>query len=214
MPPIYPFTAVVGQERMKRALVLNAVNPRIGGVLIRGERGTAKSISARALAALLPQVRVVKDCRFACDPDHSTTWCTECRERNTTGEALPVELRLTSFVNLPVSATEDRVVGTLDIEKAIQKGERRFEAGVLAFRAELKRLAGCRSEALVDVTDAHTSTALQNQISGTSGAITLSGTPAASELVQIRIRRNPADGGDTLAVDAMLIGVMLTYTRS
>jgi Mg-chelatase subunit ChlI len=132
LPPIYPFTAVVGQERMKRALVLNAVNPRIGGVLIRGERGTAKSTAARALAALLPQVRVVKDCRFACDPDHSTTWCTECRERNTTGVALPVELRLTSFVNLPVSATEDRVVGTLDIEKAIQKGERRFEAGVLA----------------------------------------------------------------------------------
>jgi len=117
---------------MKRALILNAVNPRIGGVLIRGERGTAKSTAARALAALLPQVRVVKDCRFACDPDHSTTWCTECRERNAAGETLPLVLRVTSFVNLPVSATEDRVVGTLDIEKAIKKGERHFEAGVLA----------------------------------------------------------------------------------
>ena len=132
MPAIYPFTAIVGQERMKRALVLNAVDPRIGGVLIRGERGTAKSTAARALAALLPRVAVVSDCRFGCDPDQPATWCTECRERVTSGESLPVELRTTAFVNLPVSATEDRVVGTLDIEKAIQRGERRFEPGVLA----------------------------------------------------------------------------------
>ena len=132
MPPIYPFTAIVGQERMKRALILNAVDPRIGGVLIRGERGTAKSTAARALAALLPSVAVVKDCRFGCDPDKPTTWCTECRERTAKHEALPVELRPTPFINLPVSATEDRVVGTLDIEKAIQKGERHFEPGVLA----------------------------------------------------------------------------------
>jgi Mg-chelatase subunit ChlI len=117
---------------MKRALILNAVNPRIGGVLIRGERGTAKSTAARALAALIPQVRVVKDCRFGCDPDRLTTWCTECRERASSIDSLPVELRLTPFINLPVSATEDRVVGTLDIEKAIQKGERAFEPGVLA----------------------------------------------------------------------------------
>ncbi|HEX9617363.1 MAG TPA: ATP-binding protein [Anaerolineales bacterium] len=132
MPPIYPFTAIVGQERMKRALILNAVSPRIGGVLIRGERGTAKSTAARALAALLPYVPVVKDCRFGCDPDRPATWCTECRERSPEGEPLPVVLQPTPFVNLPVSATEDRVVGTLDIEKAIQKGERHFEPGVLA----------------------------------------------------------------------------------
>jgi Mg-chelatase subunit ChlI len=132
MPPIYPFTAIVGQERMKRALVLNAVDPRIGGVLIRGERGTAKSTAARALAALLPQVAIVADCRFGCDPDRPNTWCTECRERTNSGATLPVELHITPFVNLPVSATEDRVVGTLDIEKAIQKGERHFEPGVLA----------------------------------------------------------------------------------
>jgi Mg-chelatase subunit ChlI len=132
MPQIYPFTAIVGQARMKRALVLNAVDPRIGGVLIRGERGTAKSTAARALAALLPHVAVVKDCRFGCDPDSPNTWCTECRERTGRGESLPVELRPTPFINLPVSATEDRVVGTLDIEKAIQKGERHFEPGVLA----------------------------------------------------------------------------------
>lgn len=132
MPSIYPFTAIVGQERMRRALVLNAVAPRIGGVLIRGERGTAKSTAARALAALLPNVKVVSDCRFGCDPETPASWCTECRERSTISASLPVSSRPTPFINLPVSATEDRVVGTLDIEKAIQKGERHFEPGVLA----------------------------------------------------------------------------------
>ncbi len=132
MAVVYPFTAIVGQERMCRALVLNAVNPRIGGVLIRGERGTGKSTAARALAALLPEVRVVADCRFGCDPDRPTTWCTECKERVSRGESLPVDSRRTSFVDLPVSATEDRVVGTLDIEKAIKEGVRSFEPGVLA----------------------------------------------------------------------------------
>lgn len=129
---IYPFSAVVGQERMKRALILNAVSPRIGGVLIRGERGTAKSTAARALAALLPHVPVVEDCRFGCDPERPMTWCTECKERFAENERLPTVLEPTPFINLPVSATEDRVVGTLDIEKAIQEGERHFEPGVLA----------------------------------------------------------------------------------
>ncbi len=132
MPAIFPFTAIVGQERMKRALILNAVDTRIGGVLIRGERGTAKSTAARALAALLPRVKIVQDCRFGCDPDKPSTWCTECKERAHANKNLPVAERATPFVNLPVSATEDRVVGTLDIEKAIQKGERHFEPGVLA----------------------------------------------------------------------------------
>ncbi len=132
MLPIFPFTAIVGQERMKRALVLNAIHPQIGGVLIRGERGTAKSTAARALAALLPEIEVVADCPFGCNPDQPATWCTECRERGEAGEKLSRAHRRTRFVNLPVSATEDRVVGTLDIERAIQKGERRFEPGVLA----------------------------------------------------------------------------------
>lgn len=132
MTAIYPFTAVVGQERMKRALVLNAVNTRIGGVLIRGERGTAKSTAARALAALLPEVEAFSDCRFGCAPNQSATWCTECREKSDNGTERLGEMFPTPFVNLPVSATEDRVVGTLDIEKAIQKGERHFEPGVLA----------------------------------------------------------------------------------
>ena len=132
MPPIFPFTAIVGQERMRRALILNAVDTRIGGVLIRGERGTAKSTASRALAALLPSVKVVDDCRFGCDPDKPSTWCTECKERFEGASKIPFHVRTTSFVNLPVSATEDRVVGTLDIEQAIQKGERHFEPGVLA----------------------------------------------------------------------------------
>lgn len=132
MRAIFPFSAIVGQDKMKRALILNAVYPQIGGVLIRGERGTAKSTAARALAALLPEIAVVGDCRFGCDPDNPANWCTECKERAASGQALPITFQRTRFVDLPVSATEDRVVGTLDIEQAIQKGERRFEPGVLA----------------------------------------------------------------------------------
>ncbi len=130
--PVFPFTAIVGQERMKRALILNAISPQIGGVLIRGERGTAKSTAARALAALLPEIEVISDCALACHPHRPDEMCDRCRERLAAGEALPGSLRRTRFVDLPVSATEDRVVGTLDLEKAIKFGERHFEPGVLA----------------------------------------------------------------------------------
>jgi len=129
---VFPFTAIVGQERMKRALILNAISPQIGGVLIRGERGTAKSTAARALAALLPEIEVVADCPFHCHPRHTEQMCDRCRERVRAGEELPSVRRQTRFVDLPVSATEDRVVGTLDIERAIKMGERHFEPGVLA----------------------------------------------------------------------------------
>ena len=132
MPTIFPFTAVVGQEKMKMALILNAISPQIGGVLIRGERGTAKSTAARALAALLPEIEVVAGCPFNCDPEQPETLCDDCRDRVAGGEELPVARRRTRFVDLPVSATEDRVVGTLDIELAIKRGERHFEPGVLA----------------------------------------------------------------------------------
>lgn len=132
MQVIFPFTAIVGQDTMKTALILNAISPRIGGVLIRGERGTAKSTAARALAALLPEIKVVADCAFACDPDRPEKFCDDCRERVANGESLPVSYRRTRFVDLPVSATEDRVVGTLDIEVAIKTGRRKFEPGVLA----------------------------------------------------------------------------------
>jgi magnesium chelatase subunit D len=130
--PPYPFIAIVGQERMQQALILNAISSSIGGVLIRGERGTAKSTAARALAALLPEIEAVADCPFSCDPRGVAAMCDDCRARFARGEALPAVRRRAAFVNLPVSATEDRVVGTLDIERAIQHGQRRFEPGVLA----------------------------------------------------------------------------------
>ncbi len=132
MWPVFPFTAIVGQEKMKRALVLNAISPEIGGVLIRGERGTAKSTAARALAALLPAIEVVEGCPFNCDPEDTDRLCTNCREWLARGQRLKSVLRRTRFVDLPVSATEDRVVGTLDIERALREGERHFEPGVLA----------------------------------------------------------------------------------
>ncbi|MBN2149455.1 MAG: ATP-binding protein [Anaerolineales bacterium] len=132
MRPIYPFTAIVGQERMKRALVLNAIDQHIGGVLIRGERGTGKSTAARAIAALLPEIEVFADSPFNDDPFAPLTWSDWVKERKAEGLDLKVVKRRVRFIDLPVSATEDRVVGTLDIEKAIQKGERHFEPGVLA----------------------------------------------------------------------------------
>ena len=132
MPPIYPFTAIVGQERMKRSLILNAVDPRIGGVLIRGERGTGKSTAARAMAALLPQIEVFTDSPFNDDPQSPNTWSDWVKEQRAAGKDLQIARRQIRFVDLPVIATEHRVVGTLDIEKAIQMGERHFEPGVLA----------------------------------------------------------------------------------
>ena len=132
MPFIFPFTAIVGQDRMKTALIMNAISPRIGGVLIRGERGTAKSTAARALAALLPEIDVVADCPFNCDPVDREAMCDSCRERTAAGELLPTLRRRIRFVDLPVSATEDRVVGTLDIEAALKTGRKKFEPGVLA----------------------------------------------------------------------------------
>jgi len=132
MLPVYPFTAIVGQERMRRSLVLNAVDPRIGGVLIRGERGTAKSTAARAMAALLPEIEVFADSPFNDDPNSPNTWSDWVKEQKVDPEELATVKRQIQFVDLPVSATEDRVVGTLDIEKAIQEGKRHFEPGVLA----------------------------------------------------------------------------------
>lgn len=127
----FPFTAIVGQETLKLCLLLNAVDPRVGGVLIRGEKGTAKSTAVRALAAVLPEIDVVEQCRFGCSPAEPTSWCDECRERRETGP-LPKTKRAARVVELPVSATEDRLIGTLDFERALKQGERAFQPGLLA----------------------------------------------------------------------------------
>ena len=127
----FPFAAIIGQEDMKKALVLNVVNPRLGGVLIQGEKGTAKSTAVRALADLLPPRQCIKGCRFHDDPADKSNWCDECHEKYDNA-APPTEELPMKVVELPVSATEDRVVGTLDIEAAIKEGKRSFETGILA----------------------------------------------------------------------------------
>jgi magnesium chelatase subunit D len=125
---IFPFSALVGQDEMRLALLLNAVSPHISGVLIRGEKGTAKSTAVRALQHLLPDIAVVEDCLFACDPAQPEQMCAVCvsRDVNTLTQR-PVRL-----IELPLGATEDRLLGTLDLERAIKDGERHFEPGLLA----------------------------------------------------------------------------------
>ncbi|MEU7987151.1 putative cobaltochelatase [Streptosporangium canum] len=125
--PRYPFTAIVGSEDLKLALILNAVSPRVGGVLVRGEKGTAKSTIVRALAALLPAVEVVDGCRFSCDPAAPDPECPDGPHGVRTGAARPARL-----VELPVGASEDRLAGSLDIERALTEGVKAFEPGLLA----------------------------------------------------------------------------------
>ncbi|MHB8572121.1 MAG: VWA domain-containing protein [Candidatus Dormibacteria bacterium] len=130
----FPFSAIVGQERMKLALLLNAVNPAIGGVLIRGERGTAKSTTVRALAALLPEHLVVDGCAYGCDPDPrlpAAQRCDDCNRRSRAGP-LPAHSAPMRVIDLPINASEDRVVGAIDIEAALRGGRRQFEPGLLA----------------------------------------------------------------------------------
>ena len=128
--PRFPFTAIVGQRSMKRALLLNAINPRIGGVLIRGKKGTAKSTAVRSLAALLPEVPVVTGCQYSCLPNAPQPVCQWCQQE--AGGAGIAALRQVRIVDLPVGATEDRLVGSLDIEQAIKTGEKNFEPGLIA----------------------------------------------------------------------------------
>ena len=128
---LYPFSAIVGQEKMKMALILNAINPSIGGVLIRGERGTAKSTAVRSLALLLPEQDIVEGCPFGCDPKEPENMCSSCRKKNSSG-TIQSSKRKMRVVELPVSSTEDKVVGTLDISEAIKTGTKKFEPGVLA----------------------------------------------------------------------------------
>ncbi|MBQ2451388.1 MAG: AAA family ATPase [Lachnospiraceae bacterium] len=124
---VYPFTAIVGQESMKQALILNLINPALGGVLIRGEKGTAKSTAVRGLCNLLEEVAVVKGCMFHCRPGN-VPLCADCSSK----EELETVSYTRRVVELPISATEDRVVGALNMELAIKKGEKVFEPGILA----------------------------------------------------------------------------------
>jgi magnesium chelatase subunit D len=124
----YPFTAIVGQEEMKLALLLNVVDPLIGGVLIMGHRGTGKSTAVRALGDLLPQITVVAGCPYNCDPEDKLNLCDQCQQngkRESESRAVPV-------VELPLGATEDRVCGTIDIERALAAGRKAFDPGLLA----------------------------------------------------------------------------------
>ena len=129
---VYPFTAIVGQDDMKMSLILNVINPALGGVLIKGEKGTAKSTAVRALAELLPAMEAVHGCKFHCDPADPNLLCEDCASKYTEDNKLVADTVKMRVVELPVSATEDRVVGTLDIEHAIKHGEKKFEAGILA----------------------------------------------------------------------------------
>lgn len=129
---VYPFTAIVGQDEMKLSLLLCSIDPNIGGVIIMGHRGTGKSTAVRALADLLPRVKRVKSCSYGCDPDRTTELCFDCAQRLGRDGRLPSERGAVPVVDLPLGATEDRVCGTLDIERALVEGVKAFEPGLLA----------------------------------------------------------------------------------
>ncbi len=129
--PVFPFSAIVAQDEMKLALIASAVDPTIGGVLVFGDRGTGKSTAVRALAALLPPMHVVTGCRYGCDPGAVDSLCEECAELAQRGK-LKHSLMPVPVVDLPLGVTEDRVVGALDLEKALSQGVKAFEPGLLA----------------------------------------------------------------------------------
>ena len=130
--PVFPFTAIVGQEEMKLALILNVIDPKIGGVMIMGDRGTGKSTTVRALVDLLPEIQVVAHDPFNSDPTDPELMSQEVREKVQAKEQLEVTSRKITMVDLPLGATEDRVCGTIDIEKALTEGVKAFEPGLLA----------------------------------------------------------------------------------
>ena len=129
---VFPFTAIVGQEEMKLALLLNVIDPKIGGVMIMGDRGTGKSTTIRALADLLPEISVVANDPFSSDPSDPDLMSDEVRQLLEQGAEIPVAHKKVQMVDLPLGATEDRVCGTIDIEKALSEGVKAFEPGLLA----------------------------------------------------------------------------------
>lgn len=131
MAIVFPFSAIVGQEEMKLALLIAAVDQKVGGVLAFGDRGAGKSTAVRALAALLPKMKTVVGCRYNCDPDQPERYCEECKEKVKHGKVKTAQVPV-PVVDLPLGATEDRVVGALDLERALAKGEKAFEPGLLA----------------------------------------------------------------------------------
>lgn len=128
----FPFAALLGQETMQAALLVNAVDPHIGGVLVRGQKGTGKSTAARGLANLLPPIEAVADCPYNCPPDYPEEMHDVCRQRHAAGEDLPREVLPTPFIDLPLSTGEDRLIGTLHLARTLETGERHFEPGLLA----------------------------------------------------------------------------------
>lgn len=130
--PIFPFTAIVGQEEMKLALQLNVIDPKIGGVMIMGDRGTGKSTTIRAIADLLPQIEIIKDDPFNSHPTNVELMSSEVLNRITNSEKVETEFIKIPMIDLPLGATEDRVCGTIDIEKALTEGVKAFEPGLLA----------------------------------------------------------------------------------
>ena len=129
---VFPFSAIVGLDRLKLAILINTINPKIGGLLIRGPKGSGKSTIVRALADILPNIEIVRNCPFNCNPHDPSNMCSKCSERFRKGLNLPVEEREMVVVDLPLGATEDRVVGSLDVEKAIKHGIEALEPGILA----------------------------------------------------------------------------------
>jgi len=130
--PVFPFTAIVGQEEMKLALQLNVIDPKIGGVMIMGDRGTGKSTTIRAIADLLPQIEIVKNDPFNSSPYDLDLMSNEVKLNIQKGSLIETELIKIPMVDLPLGATEDRVCGTIDIEKALTEGVKAFEPGLLA----------------------------------------------------------------------------------
>ncbi|MGM0510022.1 MAG: ATP-binding protein [Thermoplasmatota archaeon] len=128
---LFPFSAIVGHDMLKRGLILNLINKDIGGVLIKGDKGTGKSLTVNSFENILPTIEVVKGCNFNCSPIEPEKFCLECKEKHEEGTIQTVEKKM-EVIHLPLNITEDRLIGTIDVEKVLQEGVKSFEPGLLA----------------------------------------------------------------------------------